>query len=670
MANIVLIEDDPRLIMSITQLIGDLEGDHRLKVFKRSDDFSELYFKSKKNVTAEADEEESEQSLQLLSTIDLMIIKHPHLPSKKDLGIEGLVTKLKYFKYFPENRRTKIILTKYEEDGIQKIDLLHPFVDDLIYLPIDRLIFLQKIEILLALPSLASPSYLFSQEIESQIEVAKLSQARKISDWGCAISNPVPLIPGLLAHFYLDIPGEDKQTEVFGKVIHSEKEADDSKNYLVYFSFLGLNRNLSLKLRKLIATKTNHFELFKNSKREDCSFNPDHLFLVDEDKRHRNIVVIDLDRDQSIAICELITREMDLVKLANFASYQQFMKLYFDTKAQPLQPENVDIPNHEDLLNENFSIKFDLNDLSLKEQLLDPEAEALFLGFEAQKWPLNETIWLEIFGDGVSRQIFDEQVEELKQGKRKASYLAIIKNKQEQLVALKIHLARQEQENTIARFEPCDTVELKQFLSQQTRFNKIDLFIIGSQFIPSSYPSAWLDGLENLCKKHGLIDDDQQVQIIICASEHEQRSYNEFKDNRIKGLIKRPVEAKTLMTLVGLATQNPYSLYHFFNMNWVDMQLPVQLAREAKMTKVSEYGITIRHPRPIQPGTFLFLRKQLFDQAPRKNLCARVYACSEDPTDKGSFVCHLTYFGINDAFLKFARSSFREAYAQSKGPGF
>lgn len=712
MANIILIEDDPRVISTIASLVSEVSDEHRLKVFRSYKEFSDLYFNPNRgsepsaiavieaegtvandpSLTPEllqktplgvAPSDNEEQSLQLLSTIDLLILKFGLAPSKAQLGLDGLYTRLKKFGYFPPEGRTRLMLTKYEDDGISKVDLLKPYVDDIVFLPIDRLVFLQKTEILLALPKLATPSFLFSQETALNIEIAKLSQIKKISDWGCAISNPVPLVPGLLAHFYIDITGDPFATEAYAKVIHSEKENENSTTFLIYFSFLGLDRSLTLKLRKIISTKVKHFEPFKSNRREDCSFNPDHLFLSDEERNPRNIIVIDSDAESLVHTTELIHRELDLVQISSFVSYPNFLKQYFDVNNKPLSADNIELPESDQLLGNDFQLEFDLHNLKLlkpplaaegeiplanSEMADSPASEPALIGFEFKNWKVDETEWLSFFGDGVNKETFDEKIEELRKGKKSTQTLFILKTPTGNLAGLFINLSRKG-DAVLLKLNPCQFDELKAHLGRQTRLSSIDLLIIDSQFIPKTVES-WITGLQELARKHGLLSSGREFSVIIMQSEFENRSYQDFADTRIRGLVKKPCEAKPLLTLIGLATRNPYSLYHFFNMNWLEVSLSVQVAREAMMVKLSEYGVSLKYPRPIQPGTFLFLRKSIFDNAPRKNLCARFYSCTEDPNEKGQYLCHLIYIGINDSFLKFARSWFRETYAISKGPGF
>jgi hypothetical protein len=85
-----------------------------------------------------------------------------------------------------------------------------------------------------------------------------------------------------------------------------------------------------------------------------------------------------------------------------------------------------------------------------------------------------------------------------------------------------------------------------------------------------------------------------------------------------------------------------------------------------ELEALSEFGATIKTKQKLAVGTMIYLRKSIYNNAPNQCLAARVYACEEHQSEKGFYQIYATYFGINDAFLKFARTWIRENYASSK----
>ena len=159
---------------------------------------------------------------------------------------------------------------------------------------------------------------------------------------------------------------------------------------------------------------------------------------------------------------------------------------------------------------------------------------------------------------------------------------------------------------------------------------------------------------------------DNQLKIIVLGSEDNKIDPTMYQHKNIRSALMAPYDNRSLMLNISLATGNNYSMYNFENVSWLDSRMPVHIAKPVTLLSISEFGGTVASNAQIASGTYLFLRGDIYDQAPRRNLCARFYA--SEPMDDGpyKYKCHLLYFGINEAFMKFARSWFRETYAASK----
>ncbi|MEQ1665994.1 MAG: hypothetical protein ABL927_11525, partial [Bdellovibrionales bacterium] len=137
-----------------------------------------------------------EEQKSALKPLDLILFRPSAIADKNFLDwVTKASVLLKKVGIWPEENRPKFIAIRYEDDPKQKADYGHPFIDDLLCLPFDRLIFLQKVEIALALPKKKTPSYLYAQPANEQVEIAKKINIERVCDLGIAISNPVPLLP-------------------------------------------------------------------------------------------------------------------------------------------------------------------------------------------------------------------------------------------------------------------------------------------------------------------------------------------------------------------------------------------------------------------------------------------------------------------------------------------
>ena len=134
----------------------------------------------------------------------------------------------------------------------------------------------------------------------------------------------------------------------------------------------------------------------------------------------------------------------------------------------------------------------------------------------------------------------------------------------------------------------------------------------------------------------------------------------------ILGAFRRPVDLRQMLFSFSENLSNHNTRYQFPNLGWSQPSLNVHVAKGIELEAVSEYGATLKSAQRLIPGTMVYLRKGIFDQAPNECLAARVYACEEDPADAAYFQIYVTYWGINDAFLKFARTWIRENYALTR----
>ena len=229
MANIIILESEKRVAQQMKRLIQEIDPDHTVKSFESLDAFEKLYFLERPpdEETEEPEEgaEESETStdeddeFQLVSTINLIILRADLVEGPLHNWAEESFKKLESMDYYSETSRTRLIVTKYEDPLADKFKTIHPLIDDLIYIPIDRLLFLQKCEIILQMPEAASPSFLFNQSANMDIEMSKKTKLTQLSEVGFTLENPFKLALGTKVHFYITLPSVGP-VDFYGTVIN------------------------------------------------------------------------------------------------------------------------------------------------------------------------------------------------------------------------------------------------------------------------------------------------------------------------------------------------------------------------------------------------------------------------------------------------------------------
>jgi hypothetical protein len=654
--------------------IRDLDENHRTHYFKTKSEFENRYFKirEEKPEGEEGDEEHSEDGveLEMLATIDLVVFG---LNSIKDFQrsewISHAKSQIREFGLVPETGRTHFVLMKWEDDGVNKVNLLEKDLADLFFLPLDRSLTLQKLEIIFKLPSVAKPSYLFVQKTDLIVHLAKRSMAERINDVGLAIRNPVPLRKGLLGHFFLDInPAKDADPlEIFAKVQFCEPHPEYTNEYLVYFYYFGITKKQLTEIRGFLSRNANYRPLLKEDK-DDFVFNPDNLFYTDDEKRIKNVIVIDTDEGGLEEQVSKLNENMDQLRIVGETSYYSFYQKYLSDNVSekpdfPQDISEVSATSASDMGVDPLAFFVDPESFEVTSAPELPSIDLEMMGHSlVQMMDLNKT-WLNtLFPSDFERTPMEEAIIAAKMG-REIEKTMFVRNAQGEFKAIGVHLSK-------GIGEPDVRVELRSTTNEAVRtkllrevpLDAIDAIVIDHATVPQN-ASGWAENLHELIRSKNLIARGQKLKIFITVSTQDRIMHQRFKSEYIMGVFYRPLDLKSFMATFSMQINNSFSMYGFENLGWLDTRISLQLAKDTRLKEISEFGATIYTLKPIAPGTFLFLRGEIFDNAPRKNLCARFYLSEEHEDGYNNY---LMYFGINEDFMIFARNWFREVYAASK----
>ncbi|MCB0411712.1 MAG: hypothetical protein KDD22_04260, partial [Bdellovibrionales bacterium] len=497
-----------------------------------------------------------------------------------------------------------------------------------------------------------------------EIEISKLSRVEGLSEQGLALKNPVPLIHGLIAHFYLDFPGSTEGLEVYGKVHSSLPHPSGDKSFLVYFSFFGINKNQLTQIRKYLSQQPRYTPL-EDDNREKFSFNPDNLFLTDDEKRLKSVIVIDSEASSLDQTLGILREDIDQVQAAAFDTYTSFLKTYLEDSSVLIDPMKIRPLTPNDFFGGHISWSIDADNHNFLQLQSEPGSQIDFLTVPLDEFLTQPQLWKQFFSEDLNGDVLAETFSTLSAHQRFSTLIFTPASLDtEDLVALDFYAEKYENQYLLT-LRIAKPQKVKDLLMRRSRFSHWDLLIVDSRLLGSD-PDSWIENMQNQARRLNYIGLEEKLKVIVLASNPSQQPPEKYKNPAFVGLCYRPMENRNFIFNVSQALESKYTVYHWENLRWTESVFYAQVAKKAHLIKMSEFGATIEHPKPIAPGTFLFLRGSIFDQAPRKNLCARFYNCEEDPNDKNKFHCQLIYFGINEAFNKYARSWFRETYATAK----
>jgi len=674
MPNVIAIVQDDRLRHQIEQLLENLEMDDlRVATFKTNLEFQNLYFRDSSNDPPAEEPNEGEKTgedtieegadLKLFSEVHALIFAMDTIGEKPGPWLDKVKFNFKQFKHWPESGAPQTILLKYEDDGVSKLDVMHPLLTDLIFLPLDRLVFLQKMQIFLSLPKSATPRFLFSQEVKHEIEISKIAKVDRLNDVALAIRNPFPLRKGLPGHFYIQLPGEKDRLEIRGKVLRSEPHPEFPGQHLVYFSYFGLSKASLSQIRRTLSKAPRYQSLLKD-RREDFRYDPDALFNDTANSPNFGIAIVDSDNEAGHNLSQQLAKEMDRLDIVTESSYQLFLHKYFDSKSSSQEQTPPKATEATDFYNSpiSLSVTADLKCLSVDP---GPTSEDKILGHPAETLFSSPEGWLRLVHDKESNLLLQEAVELAIKG-RVTQQLLSVRDAEGQTRAVNFKFYRGETEQIVTvELAPGSIDEIAVRLNVAAPSIKINFAVLDANFVPDD-PSSWIEGLRNRSVQVGLCDTLDQLKFFVLIENESKPNMNWLNAPAIMGLFHKPADSRQMLFLLSELLPNPHTMYQFGNLGWSQPSLSVHVSKNIGLESISEFGATLRSQQQVAPGTIFFLRKSIFDHAPNQCLAARVYSCEEHPNEKGFFQIRTTYFGINDAFLKFARTWIRENYASSK----
>ena len=512
MANVVALIKDERVRHQVETLFAELNlPDLRTAFFGSIEEFEQLYLHAPTADPAPASTELAETELRLFSEINLFIYALDSIgPRTNAQWIERLRNGMKPLGFWPATG-LRLVLLKYEDDNVAKVDLVHPALDDLIYLPIDRLTFLQKMQILLTLPKRATPTFLFNQTLARTIEISKITKLDRLSDVGLGIRNPVPLKRGLPSHFYLMLPNEREAIEVKGKVLRSEPHPDHPGQFLVYFSFFGLTK-ASLVLIRRSLQKDSHYKSLLHDDRGRFAFRADDLFLTDADKHRFGVVIVDRDLGEAMQLADQLRHDMDRLELQLEASYSLFLHRYLDHEAGPQDPPRA--TTREDFYAAAFEVALHLGDQRVLHVTPAPGAEDLALGYRAADLTTDPTVWTRLAADRGMKLILEEAAVLIAAGKPFEKIVSLV-DAAGARAAVGLTLKKTAAEGVISlSFKPASPDEITAHASANRRHDHLEALIVEAAIVPPD-PHAWVEGLRTKARELGLTTADHDLKFWI-----------------------------------------------------------------------------------------------------------------------------------------------------------
>jgi hypothetical protein len=248
--------------------------------------------------------------------VDIIIVDEETLGKEALAAIQDLRKWLELKTFNPADAPTRILLLSHEKSHFP---LLQAPIDDCIFKPIDKSLFLQKVQIAFKLPEKAEPQFLVMQALKGQIEIGKIAHLTEVSDVGLSIENPGKVSEGQMVKFYSTLFGTGgKMGSTFARTHLSVPEGD---HYNCKFEYFGAKPNHLLQYRKNVQVI--------HGKKVNLDY------PIDPPVHDRTIVVsIDMSREELDNMKVMLEEYIPNVEVHSYSSYTQFLAHSFpDPKA-------------------------------------------------------------------------------------------------------------------------------------------------------------------------------------------------------------------------------------------------------------------------------------------------------------------------------------------------
>ena len=655
------------------------QGEIELVLRHQPDIFEPILATERKLLESEVSEDPEE--LQLLSTIHLIIFRTNNVKGNTREWVRQISSQMKELNYNPEDFRIRFVATMFEDDNQDKVSLLHPQLDDIIYLPLDRLIFLQKMEIILGFPGKTRPSFLFFQQGKIPIELSKRTFIERLSEVGFAIRNPVPLNPGVLSRFKFKLSVDGDTITTLARSHHSLPHPERPGEHLVHFYFFGISKAYSTLIRRHLS-RANSYKGLLNEDDSEFEFSAENLFLSAREKETKQVIVLDVDADAGESVASLIRDSINQVDVVTESSYYLFLRNYLKAGGDPvpkevedseadeyqteavISPEDIPPATHHDFFTESVQWLISSPGFELASTLTPPQVGDSLLGHDPRTFFTPGDAWTKLFLGPDNKKLLEETLEVVASAEKKLRRkFAILDDGGHPKWVQASFEPHAEKGQILVSLSPLEDAALMQ--KDRGPLEQLDMLVIAEELVPESVDS-WMEGIRELAVKAGLTGENRDFHVVVLSDKISEKRHKVYRHSKLSGLHLKPLDVRAFLFELSVLLQAPFTKHNFDNQGWDDCRFPVHITKEVTLEGISEFGATLVYPTTIQPGTVLFLHESIFESAPNNCLAARFYNSEEHSNEKGMFSCSFLYYGITDAFLKHCRAWIRETYAAKK----
>lgn len=646
--NCLVVDPDQKIASQFVKLIRELDRSHQISLHTGIDE-----------VIANPP----------FPSVDLLIFNIDVLDSPDLAGFESLLTKLDSLK--PKHFRTRFVLIKKEDAPPALTELLHPQLDDLLFLPLDRPLTQQKLEIVLGLPDRVEPSILSLSKLPLNVEFSQLIPVVKINEIGFVVRTQKEGQLGSIQRHLIKADGTADVIDVMAKTVATTEDPDHKGAYLTTSNYYGLQPEQLSLIRKYTMEEGKPFKILDIDDPKAFQFSPYNLFLSEDQKRFRGVVILDTDVTRGNQLSDMVLAGISNCHVSTESLYKDFHEKYID--GSDVLDQDIPPATEKDLYQDRVSFTIDLESRELLHCFNKPTESDLLLGFPALQFfnPIKPRVWEKLFELPKTKAALDES---LKKIFKQFSFSELMRlnsaDGDGRLAKVKFSLPHGLDVVPITAQIDIEIPQEEDLPHPGTNLSKrkvskvlqIDTIIIDDAMIPADVES-WYMELEAQLAKSRFHQNHPRPNLLILNST--DRPLEDFSKIPARNIYSSQPPRHLLMADLVRITKSGFSPYQDSNIRWKDLEAGHCFAgKPGRLPEISEFGSRLPLPFKVREGSFLFLQGSLFEEAPDKSVCIRFYHSEPDSKQQNRFICSFSFFGLPHSFVKTARRWIPENFAK------
>lgn len=591
-------------------------------------------------------------------TVDLIIASIETLGEPLAERVKAVAAQAMRFNESP--KPVPIVFSAFDHSTVNAWDLIKCGVEDLIFKPIDDLLFLQKLMIVSPekLEPINGGEFLFTLEETLPMELGQEYKVHASNEYGVKIYNRAPIPHQVKVKAVSPVFGANRKSGMMLSVAGSKScEKGSFSTDLAYFGLTPQQfkayKEAADRLRPAPARQVETVQVPRSmTKKGRAAVFHGETDTVKKDVAKRKIVLIDLDEltiDLVRATTENQFSDHELVTFDSFERALQDIDPTGAAAALAIKPGDFD-PRPAFFPNAPLKLKFDSANLRFMGFDGFPVEKGVICGYEAGPLAEKSDFWREIFHPG-DRPFVKDFLFYLASGQvAKRKFNIVNKAGSYHIVSVTGQL-RTDGADPVLVVEMTDVTKIVLDAGtanagggEQRAFNDVDVVLLDYSFIKNDA----VGGITRLKAALTAANTEQKAAILLTGKELALAGLQSIALKEVQDLLIKPPERLYLLNRLGMALPEKFNKRQpesfVFEPSWLDILKPVTLK------SIGEYGLDLVYPQKVPVGAWgHFYHPELLD-AQGRGLLGRCYG--HQTLSANSYVNRFLFFGIRDVRLK------------------